>query len=67
MRRKPISLLVTFELDPIFGEYGPNPVEVATWDLHVTQVPAPASAFVLLSGVIGIGLSYRKKYCHFVA
>ncbi|AEI96528.1 VPLPA-CTERM sorting domain-containing protein [Roseobacter litoralis] len=47
--------VVTFVLNPIAGSFGPNPDEVATWDLELSQVPLPASALLLIAGIGGLG------------
>ena len=57
-----LSGLVTFNLDPLFGDFGPNPDEVATWDLQVNEVPLPAGMVLMLTGIAGIaGVRKLKK------
>lgn len=56
-----VSGLVTFVLDPIYGNFGPNPDEVATWDLQMTSVPLPAGIWLLLSGIAGFGAIRRAQ------
>ena len=54
--------LVTFNLDPLFGRFGPNPDEVATWDLQVSEVPLPAGMVLMLTGIAGFaGVRWMKK------
>lgn len=56
-----LSGLVQFEVDPRVGIFGPDPDEVATWDLQVTAVPLPAGGWLMLTGLAGLGLMRRRK------
>lgn len=56
-----LSGYVTFEVDPRKGIYGPSPREAATWDLHLVAMPLPAGAWLMLSGIAGLGLMRRRK------
>jgi hypothetical protein len=51
---------LTFVIDPIFGDLPNAPDEVATWDIQLSQVPLPAGAVLMLSGLAGLGLLRRR-------
>lgn len=52
---------VQFEVDPRKGLYSPSPREQATWDLQLTQMPLPAGAWLILTGLAGLGFVKHRK------
>lgn len=51
--------VVSFLLDPIAGSFAPN--ESTFYSLEMSEVPLPAGAVLLLSGLAGLAVARRRK------